>query len=256
MSTTLLLAGSICPTSSQFAVPNVPLVEGQNSITLSLVGDGGEGARSAPVAVLRDDQPPTIKVLEPTGTVYTEDPLLVGRTEAGADIQITDGGGHDLKSTLQPDGGFTAPLTLHVGDNNLTLKSTDAAGNSWTSQVTITRSQSAATIELTLAPTEIYSADLPATVVVTAVLRDDQGQPVADGTQVVFGVSPPERETTTYRVTTTGGRARFSDLNLQVGDAPGTWLVTALATLPSGIELRADASFNLIDGAPKSPGQH
>ena len=77
-----------------------------------------------------------------------------------------------------------------------------------------------------------------------------------DGTQVTFGISPPERETTTYRVVTTGGRARFTDLTLQADELPGTWLVTALATLPSGIELRADASFNLLAGAPKSPGQH
>lgn len=243
------------PDEAQFTLPNVPLSEGDNAISVGLVGEGGESPRSAPVAVARDDEAPTIKILEPQATVYTESELLIGRTEAGADIHVVDETGHALRATIGGDGRFNAPLELHVGNNNLMLTSTDRAGNSTTKSVTIVRAQSAATIELTVTPEQIYSANLPVQMSITATLRDDQGQVVPDGTQVIFGVSPPERETTTYAVTTSGGRARFGSLKIQPGDAPGTWLVTALATLPSGIELRADASFSLTEGAPKSPGQ-
>ena len=96
----------------------------------------------------------------------------------------------------------------------------------------------------------------PATVELSVDARDEFGRPVADGTQVIFGVSPPNRETTTYTATISNGHARFSGLTLEAGDATGSWLATALVTLPSGTMLRADASFNLRAGAPKSPGPH
>jgi len=109
---------------------------------------------------------------------------------------------------------------------------------------------------LTVTPTDVYVAQLPATMDLTAVARDDLGRPVADGTQVVFGISPPDSDTTTYTATTANGRAHFTGLRVNPGDAVGSWLVTALVTLPSGIELRDNASFSLLAGAPKSPGQH
>ena len=71
-------------------------------------------------------------------------------------------------------------------------------------------------------------------------LRDELGRPVADGTSVIFGISPPNRETTTYTATINNGHARFNGVTLEAGDTAGSWLVTALVTLPSGIELRAD----------------
>ena len=67
--------------------------------------------------------------LEPTETVYTDSETLIGTTEPGADIQITDGAGHEIESSIDADGRFSATLDLHVGDNNVTLHSTDIAGN-------------------------------------------------------------------------------------------------------------------------------
>ena len=240
----------------QFTVANVPLAEGANAIRVTLVGGGGESVPSTAVSVTRDDVAPVITILQPTERVYTETNTLVGTTEAGADIEITDGAGHVIAASVSGGGRFSADLTLHVGDNDLTLKSTDAAGNHATSHVTIVRASSAATIDLTVTPTDVYVAQLPATMDLTAVARDDMGRPVADGTQVVFGISPPDSETTTYTATTANGRAHFTGLRVNPGDAVGSWLVTALVTLPSGIELRDNASFSLLAGAPKSPGQH
>ncbi len=244
------------PDQDQFKVSNVPLAEGANSIRVTLVGDGGESAPSTPVSVTRDDVLPQIKILEPTGRVFTETDTLLGTTEAGADMAITDGSGHAIESSVSASGRFSADLTLHVGDNELTLRSTDPAGNHATEHVTIVRASSSASIDLTVTPTDVYSADLPATMDLSVVVRDELGRAVADGTAVVFGVSPPDSATTTYNATTTNGRARFNGLTMDPGDATGPWLVTALVTLPSGIELRDDASFNLVDGAPKSPGPH
>ncbi|HEY5520082.1 MAG TPA: Ig-like domain-containing protein [Candidatus Limnocylindrales bacterium] len=243
------------PAEQQFTLNNVPLTEGNNAIRASLVGDGGESPLSAPVNMTRDDQAPVIQVLMPADKVYTDSTMLTGKTEAGATIVITDDAGHDLDATVTADGRFTADLSLTMGNNPLVLKSTDLAGNTATSRATIVRAPSSAAIELLVTPTTIYSSQLPINVQLTTTVRDELGQPV-DGVTVVFGVSPPNRETMTYEVVSTNGRARYSDLNLDSGDATGPWLVTALAVLPSGIELRADGSFNLQPGAPKTGGQH
>jgi len=242
------------PDHEQFTLKDIPLEEGVNTIRTTLVGEGGESPRSAPIAITRDDVAPVIKILEPTDHVYTDTELLQGKTEPGADIEISDGAGHPVEATIGPDGRFSAPLELHVGNNELTLRSTDAAGNKTTSSATIVRSPSAASIELSVTPNEIYAPNLPATVELNATVRDELGRPL-DGAVVIFGVSPPDRETTTYTATAQNGHARFDGLQINPGDATGGWLVTALATLPSGVELRADSSFSLLPNAPKSPGR-
>jgi hypothetical protein len=242
------------PDTSQFTIGNVPLDEGANSVQTTLVGDGGESARSAPVTVARDDQAPTITIIQPSGPVYTDTTMLTGKTEPGADMQITDASGHTVESSVAPDGRFSAELELAPGANDMTLRSTDGAGNKTTSRVTVDRANSAASIVLTVTPTQLYAADLPATVELEASVRDELGRPL-DGAEVIFAVSPPDRATTTYSTTTSNGRARFTGVTLDPGEAPGEWLVTASATLPtSGIQLRDDASFSLSSGAPKATG--
>lgn len=243
------------PADDQFAINNIPLDEGANSIRVTLVGQGGESAPSTTVAVTRDDEAPKIKIIQPTERVYTETATLVGTTEPGADIQITDGAGREVESSIDGNGRFSADLDLHVGTNNLTLRSTDAAGNKSTENVAVIRGSSSASIELTVAPTQLYSSELPATVELSVTVRDELGRPVADGTPVTFGISPPASETTTYSAVTNNGRAHFNGLRIEPADAAGPWLATAVVTLPSGIELRDDASFSLQEGAPKSPGQ-
>ena len=104
--------------------------------------------------VTRDDIAPAIKVLEPTQTVYTDNETLIGTTEPGADIKITDGAGHEIESSINGDGRFSATLTLHGGDNNLTLQSTDIAGNHASTTYTVVRGSSLANIVLTVTPTD------------------------------------------------------------------------------------------------------
>jgi hypothetical protein len=244
------------PDQQPFTLRNVPLAEGLNSISTTLVGAGGESVQSTATTVTRDDVAPAIKVLEPTQTVYTDNETLIGTTEPGADIKITDGAGHEIESSIDGDGRFSATLSLHGGDNNLTLQSTDIAGNHASTTYTVVRGSSLADIALTVTPSDIYAASLPTTIDLSVDARDELGRPVADGTSVIFGISPPNRETTTYTATISNGHARFDGVTLQPGDTAGSWLATALVTLPSGIELRADATFNLRTGAPKSPGPH
>lgn len=236
------------PKGDRFAIPNVPLAEGLNSIRASLVGSGAEGSLSSAISITLDDQPPDIRILQPTDTIYVGHTTLLGRTEPGADIDITVAGGHDLSAVIAADGRFSAGLDLTMGDNPLVLRSTDAAGNRSVSRISIVRAPSLAGIDLVVTPEIVWSSGLPQTIELAATVRDELGKPV-DAAQVTFGVSPPERATTTYQATTQGGRARFDGLELDPGEASGEWLVTVLAVLPSGLELRDDGSFSLQPGA-------
>src|SRR3954447_15010737 len=232
------------PDDDQFALSPVPLAEGANTIQTTLVGEGGESARSTPLVMTRDDVPPTIKIVEPTTAVYTDDVTLVGKTEPGADIEITDDAGRSIDSSIGQDGRFSADVALGMGRNGLILHSSDAAGNTTTIHAAIERASSSASIELSVTPNTVYVPDLPKNVGLSVMIRDELGRPV-DDQQVIFGVSPPDRATTTYTATTMNGRATFSGLTIGPGEGPGAWLVTAFATLPSGIELRDNASFSL-----------
>jgi len=235
------------PDQEQFVISDVDLVEGDNEITASLIGDGGESADSAPISVVRDDRPPVIRVSQPgtDETVYADSTTLLGRTEPGADISITDARTDiSIATSLQPDGHFSAALSLDLGNNPLVLRSTDAAGNRSSVRFNVVRAVSEASVSLSIAPTELFTEDLPATIEMTARVRDELDRPV-DGAQVTFSVSPPTRETMTYRTTSTRGVARWNDLVVDPADSTGVWLIGVLAVLPSGLELRDDESFSL-----------
>jgi hypothetical protein len=235
------------PPEDEFVLGAVPLDQGSNSIRASLVGDGGEGQRSPELTITRDDVAPVIEVSGPASgeRVYTHEAALVGRTEAGASLTVTSvATDEDIDVSLRDDGGFAATLALEIGENRFLLRSTDVAGNASSSRLTIVRAPSSASLTLSIDPDDLLRSDLPRSVIMTAFVRDEVGQPV-DGVEVTFSVSPPDRGTDTYRVTSQNGRARWGDLVIDPADEAGVWLVTALATLPSGLELRQDGSFTL-----------
>ena len=49
----------------------------------------------------------------------------------------------------------------------------------------------------------------------------------------------------TYQHATSGGKARWPSWTFDPDDTLGAWLVTVLAVLPSGTELRDNNSFSL-----------
>ena len=136
-------------------------------------------------------------------------------------------------------------MPLSLGSNWFTVKSEDEAGNVARQRIEIVRVASRAAIDLTVTPTTVDLADLPATIDITATITDDEGL-ADDGAPVTFSVSPPNAATVTYYTEATRGRARWPSFVVNDdGQASGQWLVTALATLPSGTELRDDASFKV-----------
>ena len=205
------------------------------------MGDGGEAEPSAPVSVLLDSTVPVITISSPdTGAmVYNPTETLRGRTEPGATIEVRDEDtGRPVDATVSDDGQFQATMGLELGRNAFVLRSRDTAGNVGSTRFEVTRATSLSSIVLTVSSETVGLSDLPATVSAVTWVRDELGR-AADNVPVTFSLSPPNRGTSTYRAATSdGGRATWPNM-VVTGDqsAAGVWLVTALATLPSGLEL-------------------
>ena len=202
----------------------------------------------ATVPATPDQQAPDIRVTQPTAdqTIYTDSVTLRGRTDSGADLAVLDEASNEhLPVEVDPDGRFTATIPLDVGHNWLTLTSSDQAGNVARQRVDLTRTASKGSIELSIDPQSIDLAALPQQVHISAAITDDVGQP-AENAPVTFSVSPPNAQTMTYATTALHGRASWPSLIIHDdGLAAGQWLVTVVADLPSGNELRGEASFSL-----------
>jgi len=235
------------PATERFRVENVPLEQGDNDLRAALVSGGGEGQRSAPVAITRDDIAPEIHLISPRSgeRVHTAEHLLTGRTEAGADISIGGRSGNPIRATVDSSGRFEALLELAIGQNPLTLRSEDPAGNVAQDRIVIVRADSDASLVLTIFPTELDYSSLPARLQITAMVRDERGQPIDDAL-VTFGLSPPSLATTTHRATTSAGTVSWTGVDIPAAaSSKGIWLVTALVTLSTGAELRADESLTV-----------
>jgi hypothetical protein len=236
------------PGAAEFEVARVALSEGANAITAALASAGHQGPRSEAISVVRDSVVPVIRVSSPArGTVvYTATAALRGKTEAGAAMTVVDlDTGTELETTVQPDGHFTTELALEIGANRLLLRTEDAAGNGASARISIERGESLAHLGLTLSAKELPRSELPFLLEMVATVRDELGQP-ADGAQVTFSLSPPNAATMTYVTESVAGLASWPSLELSGGtEAVGTWLVTVLAVLPSGTELREDESFSV-----------
>ena len=109
-------------------------VEGNNNIkvrSIDLVGN----ERVAEVNVTRDTIGPALTVDEPAeGALLNYTNVLVaGKTEVGAKLKVN----FDMVP-VQADGKYNVTLVLPEGPNMITLKSTDAVGNTVTRNVNIT----------------------------------------------------------------------------------------------------------------------
>ena len=236
------------PNAAEFEVADVSLAEGENEITAALADAVGQGSLSGPVSVTRDSVQPVIRVSSPARdtVVYAANVILRGRTEAGATMSVVDlASGTEFETLVEPDGRFAADLALEPGTNRLLLSTRDAVGNAASARITIERGESLAQLDLTISAKELSRSELPVRFEIVAALRDELGNP-ADYARVTFSLSPPNAATMTYVTTSAGGLASWPSLEVTGGDeAVGTWLVTVMAVLPAGTELREDASFSV-----------
>ncbi len=230
----------------RFVVGDVPLSEGENSITATIAAGDAETEGSAPVTVVLDNTPPPIDVTSPSAsTVYGDTLLLTGTTEPGSHMTLTNRStGTSTNSTAADSGDFSLSLRLQQGANVLDIAAVDPAGNQNQKRMTLMRQISQASIALELSRDSYELATLPQTITVVAHVIGPDGKP-AGGVDLTFSISPPGQTTVTRQTKTADdGTASWNEFPLTVpGAQAGRGLVTALATLDDGETVAGSATF-------------
>ncbi|MEX2206810.1 MAG: hypothetical protein WEF50_11335 [Myxococcota bacterium] len=114
----------------------VPLVEGAN--TLLATATNAAGSASAQVSVTRDTTPPVVTISTPADGVLTAAPSVVTNgtvTDASPIVSFTVNGA----SVPLSAGEFTTTVSLALGSNPITGVATDAAGNTGSAEISVTR---------------------------------------------------------------------------------------------------------------------
>jgi hypothetical protein len=224
-------------TSSQFSV-QVPLVEGLN--TLTAVANNSDGTTStSSVQVTLDTTPPHVTIDSPTdGSTTTDAAVTVSGTANDVVVGTVNSG--DVKVTINGTAATVANRTfsaanvpLIVGKNTIEAVGVDRAGNSTTTNISVTRSLPSnppppafgkTLIKDTLSivsgnnQSGTIGTALPAQIVVK--LTDTSNQPVANET-VVFKVTGNDGTVSTGGASGSAATAT-TDAN---GRAQATWML-------------------------------
>jgi Glucodextranase, domain B len=213
-----------------FVVAGVGLSEGTNTFTATISGPAGESAASPGVAYVLDTASPTIKISSPKdgGIVNAKSVEVKGKTQARSSLELTNATtGASVIGAADVSGAFSLIIPISAGVNQLSLTSTDPAGNAKTSTLSVRKGSGALTARLTASVTSIKASRLPETVQVFLALTDPDGQPVA-GSQATFSLAAPNVPIISKTIQTDGsGRAVFTT-TIPKGAARGQCKVTVI----------------------------
>jgi hypothetical protein len=196
-----------------FVVAGVGLSEGTNTFTATIAGPAGESAASPGVAYVLDTASPAIKISSPKdgGVVNAKSVEVKGKTQARSSLELTNATtGASVIGAADVSGAFSLIIPISAGVNQLSLTSTDPAGNAKTSTLSVRKGSGELTARLTASVTSIKASRLPETVQVFLALTDPDGQPVA-GAQATFSLAAPNVPIISKSIQTDGsGRAVFT----------------------------------------------
>jgi hypothetical protein len=236
------------PRSDSYTARDVPLDAGENVISATIRGPGGESLPSTAVHVTRDLIPPLIIVSSPTGNLPVIEPALTlrGTTEPDATLSVVNNTtGQSLTMTTTDGGAFELSVQLAMGTNELLLEATDVAGNRASTNLAVVHSESRAAVSLSVSPMAIDRSRLPVRIDLVADVTDELGQR-PDGAAVTFSLSPPGQPTVTYQATTIAGRAAWRSYRLPAeGTSKGFGRASVVVELASGDTLQKTAPFSL-----------
>lgn len=118
---------------------DVPLSEGENVLLVYSVDEAGnESIKTKEYKVMLDTEAPTITIEEPTdGTTIelrkNQNVLIKGTTESNAQVYI-----NDRLVYARSDGSFNTTHQLQEGENKLSIRAVDQAGNQTEQSLTVT----------------------------------------------------------------------------------------------------------------------
>lgn len=142
------------------------LAEGENTISLTAT-DALGNRKEVSQAVTLDTQVPTVTI-DPLSSLTTEAQLVLsGSRSLDGQVSLSIPGATVLSTTVSGD-RWEASVSLHQGDNNITVTATDAAGNSSSANAAITLDSQAQLTFNALAwnqsPTHVVSQTVSGTV--------------------------------------------------------------------------------------------
>lgn len=121
-----VLMDTVVATNGTWSYTPTALSEGIHNFTASATNANGTGSFSAPATVIVD----TIAPLTPTAAISADGFTISGSAEANSTVTITLPGGATVTTTANSSGVYSVALpTREIGGEQLSVKSTDAAGN-------------------------------------------------------------------------------------------------------------------------------
>jgi hypothetical protein len=235
------------PKTAGFDVAKVPLSAGSNVIEAVVVVNGVEGARSAPITVVRDTSAPALTITTPTpGAIMDGESVTVtGKTDKSIDVQVrneTTGTIESGRSTAK--GAFSIAMPLRDGANMLTITATDSAGNQASKSVQISTRASVGRVSIVLNPGTIILSNKPIAFRITSTATDSTGLP-ASNIRVCMYVSAPNLNPSSPVCVTSdvSGRAAWTYAFPNNFNTKGRGLVTVTYELSVGDPISETQGF-------------
>jgi hypothetical protein len=234
--------------SKELVMPQVPLATGRNFFTATIRSEAGESEHSTRVTYVLDLEEPRIELRSPRDgeTVNAAEVALTGKTQGRTNLTARSGGaGKAVKTVSGSDGTFELLVPLTKGENEITLKATDPAGNTAEKTLKVERGEGELTAKLEAAPSEFRVADLPDTLEVEVTVTDPDERPLP-GAAVTFTVTLPGIPVIRSDAETgADGRAVFRT-TVPAGATPGTGLAAAYVRTESYGDVRAWADLTVV----------
>jgi len=148
-------------------------------------------------------------------------------------------------ATAKSDGSFSVKVGLGTGTNAINVTATDPAGNSASKAISYRRGSGTATIRLTASAYRLDASRLPRSLVLTAVVTNPDGRPVA-AAPVTFTLSIPGVPAITGQSQTNASGVATYRTTVPQGATPGTGPATALAATDQYGDLSTSIVITII----------
>jgi hypothetical protein len=126
--------------NGEFEIDAVALNSGKNGVWATAVDQAGNKSQDSTVAeVEMDDVKPELTIESPSDQTTTAQPSIEVKgkvSEPEAEVTI-----NNRYTNVSSSGSFTTKLSLNPGENKLTIKAKDRAGNEVTQELTVTRQE-------------------------------------------------------------------------------------------------------------------
>ena len=191
--------------TTRFSTPPATLTEGQNTFVATLAGPNGEGQESPSVTYILDTKPPKVSITSPAAgaRVSTASMDLTGTSDAGATILVRNEmvtGGALNSAVVGSDGKFKLTVQVLAGLNLIDLTSTDQAGNSTNTSLSVKRDYGQLAAHLAVSPSKFASSSqtkLTLTIHATSFNNSPLANATADFQVQIHGLGPISKSLTT-----------------------------------------------------------